>query len=559
VTTTVDPTTLAVVRGYLEEVVDEMDVVQVKAAFSPIVSEMRDRANGLFRIDTGETVAQGHFGSPIFITTMQHGVQSVVAWLKHLGREWEPGDAYLLNDPFLGGTHLQDAKLVAPFFWDGEPLMLLANTGHWMDVGAAQAGAFGPTCRSIFEEGVRLPVMRFARNNEIEPEMLELVRANNRLPDLQEGDLRSQLNALHVGGRRLHRLVERYGPDVVKACIAELDARSQQQMEDRIARIPDGVYRASDFLDDDGLTDLPLHMEVTVTVDGSHMTIDFAGTDGPCEGPMNMAKPTTITACYTGLKHLFPEIPINAGCFRPVDVVIPPGCLLDAQPPHAVGGYVEASAKVVGLVFQALVQAVPDEASATSFETGGVMVISGENKGEVFVAAFPYGGGYGASAGCDGLVNGTSVVGMASFPSIEMSEQDYPIQWNRFGLREGSGGPGHWAGGCGNEYDFTVEVDTTLSVLGDQSKSPPAGVLGGSPGAPNEVAYTLDGEWRDPDLGVKVAPVRIRAGDRIRARSPGGGGYGAPDARDHESVSRDVALGLLTAEAATEAYGWEAS
>jgi N-methylhydantoinase B len=187
------------------------------------------------------------------------------------------------------------------------------------------------------------------------------------------------------------------------------------------------------------------------------------------------------------------------------------------------------------------------------------MVISGENKGEVFVAAFPYGGGYGASAGCDGLVNGTSVVGMASFPSIEMSEQDYPIQWNRFGLREGSGGPGHWAGGCGNEYDFTVEVDTTLSVLGDQSKSPPAGVLGGSPGAPNEVAYTLDGEWRDPDLGVKVAPVRIHAGDRIRARSPGGGGYGAPDARDHESVGRDVALGLLTAEAAIEAYGWEAS
>ncbi|MBW3665209.1 MAG: hydantoinase B/oxoprolinase family protein [Actinobacteria bacterium] len=554
--TAIDPTTLAVVRGYLDEVVDEMDVVQVKAAFSPIVSEMKDRANGLFRADTGETIAQGNEGSPIFVTTMQHAVQATLDWLGTIGRRWEPGDAYLLNDPYLAGTHLQDAKLVAPFFWDGEPRMLLANTGHWMDVGAAQAGAFGPTCREIYEEGVRLPVMRFVRDGELDPEILALIRANNRLPDLQEGDLRSQYNALLVGQRRLERLFDRYGPDVVMACVHELDERSEQQMRSRIADIPDGRYHAEDALDNDGITDEELELRLEITVDGEHMTVDFTGTTGACEGPMNLTRSTTVTACYTGLKHLFPDIPINGGCFRPVDVTVPQGSLLDAPPPHAVGGYPDTSARIVGMVAQALVEAVPDIAPATSFETGGVAVVSGARNGdEVFVAVFPYGGGYGGCRGGDGLVNGTSVVGMASFPSIEASEHDYPILWHRFGIREGSGGAGQWMGGCGNEYEFEVEVPARLSILGEQAKHPPPGALGGLPGAPNVVAYTLNGEWQGPDLGAKVRPVAITAGDRIRMRSPGGGGYGDPADRDPAAIERDIANGYLTPEQAREWFG----
>lgn len=552
----VDPTTLAVVRGYLDEVVDEMDLVQVKAAFSPIVSEMKDRANGLFQVATGETVAQGHLGSPIFITTMQHAVQSVTQWIEATSQSWYPGDAYLTNDPYTGGTHLQDAKLVAPLFWEGKPVLLLANTGHWMDVGAAQAGAFGPTCRTIYEEGVRLPPIRLVRGDEFVPEVLELIRVNNRLPDLQEGDLRSQYNALLVGRRRLETMMERYGLDTVVLCIAELDRRSERQMLDRIAAIPDGTYRASDDMDNDGIVNQPLHLELSVRVDGSRMVLDFSGTDPACEGPMNLTGPTTVTACYTGLKHLFPEIPINAGCFRPVDVIIPKNSLLDALPPHAVGGYADVAARVVGLVTQALVQAVPDEAPATCFETGGVAVVSGNDRdGGLFVAAFPYGGGYGGSLGIDGLVNGTSVVGMASFPSLEMSEHDAPIRWNRFSVREGSGGAGTWAGGCGNIYDFSVEVPVMLSVLGDQTAVAPQGVLGGEAGAPNDVSFTVDGKATTSDLGVKVAQIRIEAGDRICMQSPGGGGYGIPSRRSSSAIARDVLLGYLSEEEATSAYG----
>lgn len=541
-----DVTTLAVVRGYLEEVVDEMDLVQVKAAFSQVVSEMKDRANGLFRPDTGETIAQGHLGSPIFITTMQGSVQAVLGWLDRIGDKFQPGDAFILNDPYLAGTHLQDAKLVAPFFWNGKLAMLLANTGHWMDVGAAQAGAFGPTCTSIFEEGLRLPVMRLVRDGKFVPEVLELIRVNNRLPDAQEGDLRSQYNALMVGARRLERLFERHGPEMLQACVDELEQRSEQQMRQQISAIPDGVYHASDVMDDDGLSDTPLPLELTVTVSGDDLHLDFAGSAPACEGPMNMARVTTLTACYTGLKHLFPDIPINAGCFRPVSVDIPEGSLLDARPPHAVGGYADVSARIVGLVAQAIAQAMPENASATCFETGGVAVVSGTAAdGNVFVAAFPYGGGYGARMGQDGLVNGTSVVGMATFPSIEASERDVPVTWRRFGLREGSGGNGRWKGGCGNEYDFEVDVPADLSILGDQTLTPPSGAQGGEPGSPNEVAFTVGGQWRTPERGAKVALVRLQPGDRVRLRSPGGGGFGDPAERSAESHARDAQLGLV--------------
>ena len=541
----VDPTTLSVVRGFMDEVVDEMDLVQVKAAFSSIVSESNDRANGIFRPTTGETVAQGREGSPIFVAAMQFAVQAVVRWIEKIGRTWDPGDAYLLNDPYLGGTHLQDAKLVAPFFWDGEPMLLLANTGHWMDVGAAQAGAFSPTCTTILEEGIRLPVMRFARGGEIEPEVLELIRANNRLPDTQEGDLRSQLNALDVGRRRLERLFERYGPEVVMACIDELDARSERLMEDRIAAIADGVYVASDHLDDDGITDRPIEMRVTITVEGRRMDIDFAGTDGACDGPMNLALPTTVSACYTSLKHIFPDIPINSGCFRPVCVRVPPGSLLAVNPPHAVGGYSDTSGHVIALIALALVNAIPHDAGAAAFQTGGVAVLSGERGGQPFVATFPYGGGYGATEGCDGLVNGTNIVGMAKFPSIEMTEHEFPIRWDRFGVRENSGGRGQWRGGCGVEYTFTVEQELTLSILGEQATSPPQGVLGGEPGALNDVSYTLDGVWQRP-VHAKVAAVLLRPGDQVRRCSPGGGGYGPLEDRDPALVARDIKLGYVT-------------
>jgi N-methylhydantoinase B len=541
--TGVDPTTLAVVRGFLEEVVDEMDLIQVRSAFSVIVSESHDRANGIYQPATGETVAQGRDGSPIFVSAMQHAVQAVARWLDHTGRTWEPGDAYLLNDPYLGGTHLQDAKLVAPFFWDDEPLFLLANTGHWMDVGAAQAGAFGPSCTTIFEEGLRLPPIRFARDGRIDPDLLELVRVNNRLPDTQEGDVRSQLNALVVGQRRLDRLLERYGRQVVLDCVTELDARSERQMGDRIDSIADGIYRASDHFDNDGINPAPLRIELAVTVEGRQMHIDFAGTDPVCDGPMNLARPTTVSACHTGLKHLFPEIPISGGCFRPVTVHTVPGSLVDPSPPHAVGGYADAAARIVCLVGLALVDAVPDDAVAAAFQTGGVAVLSGEHQGAPFVATLPYGGGYGGCRGSDGLVNGTSVVGMARYPSIEVTEQDYPILWDRYGIRQGSGGAGRWRGGCGNEYRFTVESDTILSVLGEQATSGPRGVLGGAAGAVNEVAFTVDGEWRTPDLGAKVNHVRLRAGDQVHLSSPGGGGYGPAAERDPAAVEHDLRLG----------------
>jgi N-methylhydantoinase B len=326
-------------------------------------------------------------------------------------------------------------------------------------------------------------------------------------------------------------------------------------MERKIEAIPDGTYRSSDRFDNDGISNDPIHIEVAITVDGSHMVIDFTGSDPMGEGPMNLTRPTTITASYTGLKHLFPDIPINAGCFRPVTVEVPEGSLLAAIAPQAVGGYSDISARIVGMVIEALGQAQPEAAAGRCFETGGTIVVSGERDGKIWVMNFPYGGGYGGSLGSDGLVNGTSVIGMANWPSLEMMEEDYPVHWNRFGVRVDSGGAGRWAGGCGNEYDFTLDSDATISVLGEQSISPPPGALGGDPGGANEVAYTVAGAWTRPELGSKVPLRQMHAGDRIRLRSPGGGGYGRPNDRDDAAIERDVEQGYLTSSAAADRYG----
>jgi N-methylhydantoinase B len=542
----IDPTTLAVIRGYLEEVVDEMDAVHVHSAFSPIITEMRDRANGIYSVPKGETVAQGRDGLPIFVGTMQEAVSSVLRAVAANGDVLRPGDVWMINEPALGGTHLQDAKLLKPFFWDGEPRLVLANTGHWMDVGSAKPGGFGPSAKSIFEEGVVYPPLRVVRDGELQWDVLGLIRANTRLPQLVEGDLRGQLNALHIGERRMRALFERYGTDTVLGCVAELDARSEQQMTARIEAIEDGAYEAWDALDNDGVTDDPVRIGLTIHVSGSQMAIDFEGTSGMTAGPCNMSLPTTITACYVGIKHLFPEIPINAGCFRPIEIRVPDGSMLAAPAGSAVGGYTEASARIIGLVNRALAPAIPRSATGVAFETGGTAVLGGRREdGAPFVVTLPYGGGHGGGYGEDGLVNGTNPIGMATYPSLELIEREFPLRWERFAIREGSGGAGQWRGGAGNVYRFRVLAPVELSVLGDRAKGGPHGILGGEPGAPNVVRYTVGGEWRTPALHSKEPGVQLQAGEVIELMSPGGGGYGPPADRSPALIERDERLGLL--------------
>ena len=552
----IDPGTLAVLRGRLDHVADEMCVLQVRSSFSPVISEMRDMANGIYEYASGDTIVQGHTGQPIFVTTVQAGLASLRRQFIALRDRPEPGDVFVFNDPFEGGTHLPDVTLASPVYWSTRPLGWLASTGHWADVGAATAGSFAPNVTEIFEEGLRLPPLRLMRRGRKEQGILNMLLANTRLPDSQAGDIEAQLNALAVGADRLREVVETYGESRFRRYIVEMRRRAEDQMRSHIAELPDGVYEALDYLDNDGITDVSLPISLKLTVAGDAAHLDFRGSAAQTDGPVNASQATTIAACQVAFKHLFPDVPINAGCFVPFTYMIPQRSIVGALPPHAVGGYSDVAHRVVDVIMQAVAHAKREIAFAGSFGTPGVTAISGrDNQDRYFVATLPYAGGYGGCADRDGLVHGTSLIGSANFPSLEATEREWPISWLQFAIREDSAGPGEFRGGCGTHMELELRRPTIVTILGDRGKFPPRGILGGGPGALNRVELDVGGTVTTPPLRTRGGPWHLPSGARIRLFSPGGGGYGPATSRPLAAIALDVRAGVVSVAAARKDYG----
>ncbi|MDP6707367.1 MAG: hydantoinase B/oxoprolinase family protein [Alphaproteobacteria bacterium] len=550
-----DPITLAVTRGALHQVADEMDLHLIHAAISPIISEMHDCAHGIYDARTGETIAQGGFGLPMFLANMQYTVQNLLEYVKAEGG-FQPGDIWIVNDPYLSGSHLQDVTLVAPYFVDGEPFALLANTGHWMDIGGSVPGGWAPQAREIHQEGIIIPPLRLFKGGVRNEELVKMILANLRLPDQIAGDLAAMTQVFHVGQRGLGDLIQRYGAATVGACIDEMMQRSEQQMREHIERVPNGTYRFTDHFDNDGIVDAPLVVEFALTVDGSDMYLDFTGTAPAATGSLNMAETTTRSLCFVALKHLFPDVPVNGGTFRPIHFEVPDGCMLAARYPSPVCGYTDVINRVIDVVFGALAQAVPEITPAAPFGTTGVTTVSGRREdGSYYVAVFPYPGGYGGSAASDGLVNGTLPSSLAGFMSVEMTEHRFPLRFQNLGVREDSGGAGRHRGGCGTVYAITALSDCLVSVLGDRVDHAPFGVEAGGPGHPNRVRFLTEGREWIPPMRSKAEKVSLVAGDSVHLASPGGGGFGDPLTRDLDAVERDLNLGFVTRASAEAAYG----
>ena len=319
----IDPVTLAVVRGALEQITDEMDLHLIRAAISPIISETNDCAHGLYDAETGETIAQGGFGLPMFLASMQWTVQRVIAFAKAQGG-FNEGDLWILNDPYISGTHLNDVVLVKPVFFDGRLFGLFANTGHWMDLGGGTPGGWAPSATEIHQEGMRIPPLKLYDRGRYNAELISLITANVRLPQQLEGDLAAMINVFEVGRRGLEALIAKYGEETLRECITEMLDRSEREMRSYIAEIPDGTYRIEDWFDNDGVDDVPLKVVLTVEVAGSDLTFDFTGTAPSARGPMNISDSTTMSMCLVALKHIFPDVPVNGGAFPPNRVAIPP-------------------------------------------------------------------------------------------------------------------------------------------------------------------------------------------------------------------------------------------
>jgi N-methylhydantoinase B len=550
-----DPVTLAVLKGRLEQIADEMDATLFRGAFNPIIAEAHDASHGLYHAATGETLVQGKAGLPIFVGVMAFAVKAVIA---KAGRDGDlaDGDVYIFNDPYDGGTHLSDFKLVRPFFRAGKPFCHLASVAHYHDVGGNVPGNYNPVATECHQEGVLIPPVKLFARGEFRHDIFAIIQANSRQPLSAYGDLQGQINALDLGARRLDALLDEWGDATVADALAELRARADRQMRGYLRELPDGTYSAEDFLDNDGITDVPLRIALDLTIAGETMVLDFSRSAPPCAGPLNISYSTAVASCYVALKHVFRDVPANAGVLDPITFVIPPTTLLHVGAPKPVGGYTETILRIIDVVFQAFAQVAPERSNGCAYGTINALSLAGHRRnGQRWVMFSFFGGGHGGHPEGDGLNHGNAPISTARIPPIEILEAAYPVMFTRWALRPDSGGPGRHRGGLGAIYEIELlEEEADVFLFGERGRFAPPGVVGGEPGALNRFVYIKsDGEHTAP-LASKMVGIRLSKGERVRIESPGGGGYGPPHERTPEAIARDLALGYETPEHAAQAY-----
>ncbi|MGN6144339.1 MAG: hydantoinase B/oxoprolinase family protein, partial [Mesorhizobium sp.] len=390
-------------------------------------------------------------------------------------------------------------------------------------------------------------------------EIHAIIASNIRVADQRIGDIKAQAAALLVGQDRVNEILDRYGDETVGDAISELRRRAAEQMRAAIAAIPDGLYRSKAFVDSDGVVDHPLTIALLVEKQGETLTFDFSQSSHPCAGPMNSVLATTLSSVYLAMRHIFPDVPINAGAFEPLIVRRPEGTFLDAHYPRPVSGCAaEVSQRIAEAVFAALVQALPEKVTAAPAGSSGNFALGGHDPARArdYVMYQISGGGYGGNAAEDGLSNGCSTIGISKSPPVEIMEQAFPVLYRHYALREGSGGAGKHRGGFGLAYEVELlRGEARASFVMDHGRFGPQGALGGADGAVNEVTVFRDGEAHVPPHLSKEQDIPMKAGDRVRVGTPGGGGYGDPRQRDPDAVRHDVAMGYYTAAQAKEMFG----
>jgi N-methylhydantoinase B len=555
--TTLDQVTLAVLNGRLVQIADEMDATLYRSAFNPIIAEAHDACHGLYHAETGATLVQGTSGLPIFVGAMAFAVKAVIDKVARDGG-LDPGDTYLFNDPYDGGTHLNDFRLVRPLMRGGRVFAWIASVGHWLDIGGNVPGNYNPKATESFQEGVRIPPVKLICAGVIQQDIIDILAANSRVPQSNWGDLNGQINALDLGERRLHALLDEYGDHTITAALATLSARAEALMRANIAALPDGTYSYDDFLDNDGVTDTPLRIALDLTIAGDRMTLDFSRSAPPCDGPLNIARSTAIACCYVALKHIFIDVPANAGCLVPIEFNIPDTTLLAVSAPRPVAGYTETILRVIDVIFGAFAKAAPERAQGSPFATINALSLAGwrEQRRRWIMFCF-FGGGLGGNPESDGLNHSNNPISTATIPPVEILESLYPVVFTQWALRPDSGGPGRNRGGLGAIYEIEAlaEAGADVFLIGERGKYPPFGVNGGGPAALNRFSYETDQGEKTPPMVSKITDIRIRRGQKVRLETPGGGGFGDPATREPTRVVRDVELGYISRESARRDYG----
>lgn len=557
-----DPVTFEVLRSSFEYVCSRMSTVLQKASFSPIIYDMVDFSNAIYneRLDLlGQTA-----NCPVHIAAMHFSARASVS---HFGFEsLRPGDIFVLNDPYDGGTHLNDMTFTMPIFFDGHILGFAVSRGHWTDVGGGAAGgqAFGT---HIAGEGLRLPPLRMYENYRVNDDLLRIITNNTRTPQYIKGDLQAHLAALRVAEAELQRIAGRYGLETVRQGMREVLDYTERLTRNAIREIPNGAYHAVDYADTDGITDQPVRVETTLTVEDDRIIVDFDGSDPPVAGGINSPMANTYSAVYYSLKFfLSPEAPANAGSFRPIEIRLPERSWLNAKwPSPTIGCTTLTSSKITAAIWKALSEAIPKRAVAPTFAECNWFVCSVKHpeSGENFVFSDLPAGGWGGTPRHDGMSVTQDPLGNCANLSAEVAELLFPIRYEAFDLRAGSAGAGNNRGGLGSRLAITVLGPAEFSIETSRTRAGTPGVAGGRESSTQRVAriatdgrldviggISPDGNWHNPLRGQRFEP-----NDRLEILTTGGGGWGDPLLRDPARVLEDVLDEYIAPTEAFDVYG----
>jgi N-methylhydantoinase A/oxoprolinase/acetone carboxylase beta subunit/N-methylhydantoinase B/oxoprolinase/acetone carboxylase alpha subunit len=553
---TLDPVTLEVLRGRLTTIADEMEMVLLKSSYSPLVKEALDATAAIFDRH-GKTIAQAE-ALPAHLGMLTASVQRI-ARQYHQGVA-KPGDAYILNDPYDGGTHLPDVTVVVPVF-DGDILIAYCGTmSHHQDVGGSAPGSTAPNAVDLHAEGIRIPLLKLEDDQlGLNETLMALLLANVRVPISFRGDLEAQVAACRTGARRVHEVCREYGQDVLMAGVDALMEYAERMTRAVIDRIPDGTYEFHDFLDDDGVVPEPIRIQVTITVRGSGIHFDFTGTAPQRRAAINCVPSSTLSAVYFAVRALTgAAVPNNDGCYRPVTVELPRGSIVNPDYPAPVAARAITFKRIVDALLGALAKAVPDRIYAASSGIVNVMYVGGYDPERqaryVGFVGVPMAGGMGARPTKDGIdVVETDLNNTIRYP-VEACEAELPLRIRTLRLWRDSGGAGRYRGGLGYEAEVEwLRGDALVTLRQERHKVHPWGLLGGG-AAPTCRSVLRRADGRETKLAAKQV-IAVRAGDRIRMWIPGGGGYGSPLEREPRAVLDDVLDGRVSRAAARNVYG----
>jgi N-methylhydantoinase B len=549
----VDYTTMEVIKGALVYAAEEMGIALKKSAYSPNIKERMDHSCALFN-NKRQLIAQAEH-IPVHLGSMALAIK---LGLEEYEGKLSQGDMILLNDPYISGTHLPDLTLIAPIFFEDKIVGYAANKAHHTDIGGKTPGSLAADSTELYQEGLIIPPVKLVKGGEIDPELSNLIRSNVRTPDIQMGDLRAQIAANNTGSRRVLELVELYGIDVLHSSMNQIMDYSEQRMRQEILAMPDGIYSGVDYLEDILPGGGDVEIKVKVTKKGDSIEFDYDGTSKQVESPVNAPLGVTVAGIYYTLISITdPTIPVNDGCFRPITLKVPLGCMMNPNRPAPVaGGNVETSQRNVDVIMKAFSQITPDKVPAASQGTMNNITLGGmKDDGTPWTFYETIAGGNGGrptSDGVDGIhINMTNTMNTP----IETLEAYQPLQFKTYRFRPDTGGPGKFRGGCGIERVWTLTSEkATLSVMAERNKIQPWGLNGGHGGALGEfILVKADGS--EEKLPSKVT-IEIHRGDTLIIRTPGGGGYGDPLERNHEKIREDVLNGLVSPEAAKKKYGY---